>query len=330
MKISNIALKFIMLLCAIFITAAPMSAQTSGDRLYNQGLKFQKTMTIKAQRSAISKFQSAKKLYDSSAKKAQCDQAIEVSNGIIRSLSSGKSSKEITITKNEEAKPEPTLSLSNSSFDLNMDSDVLRVTVTTNQNEWDVATVTNSDGSSFLNVRKSGDNAFEILCPVNESCSARSQKIIVTASNIRQELTVNQSGRNVTLDVSEKIIKVKEKGGDKKIKIKSDSDEKFAQNEDANWYVFSKPEWVEVTIDEKEDKNKNSLTDKGKELTNKALGFIGMKKKDENPYLIETKAIIFITPLVAGTFEAHTGRQGEVVIVSGDKSVTIHVNQTGK
>ena len=68
----------------------PVNAQTSGDRLYSQGLELQKKQTIQSQKSAIAKFQSAKKLYDSAAKKKQCDDAIAVSNNIIKTISTNK------------------------------------------------------------------------------------------------------------------------------------------------------------------------------------------------------------------------------------------------
>ena len=75
----------------------PIMAQNSGDRLYSQGLELQKRQTVQAQKSAIAKFQSAKKLYDSAAKKKQCDDAITVSNNIIKTISTNKKSKKIIL-----------------------------------------------------------------------------------------------------------------------------------------------------------------------------------------------------------------------------------------
>lgn len=50
---------------AMIMLSSTTVAQTSGDKLYSQGLELQKKQTVQAQRSAISKFASAKKLYDS-------------------------------------------------------------------------------------------------------------------------------------------------------------------------------------------------------------------------------------------------------------------------
>ena len=74
--------RLITLVCVFVLSASVMFAQSSGDKLYNQGLALQKTMTVAAQNQAISKFSSAKKLYDSKAKKAQCDQAISVRQSV--------------------------------------------------------------------------------------------------------------------------------------------------------------------------------------------------------------------------------------------------------
>lgn len=65
---------------------AVVAQTSSGDKLYNQGLELQKTMTVQSQNAAIGKFTSAKKLYDSQTKKNQCDQAIAVSRRIIKTL----------------------------------------------------------------------------------------------------------------------------------------------------------------------------------------------------------------------------------------------------
>ena len=83
----------LLLLCAFMGLSNPIMAQNSGDRLYSQGLELQKKQTVQAQKSAIAKFQSAKKLYDSAAKKKQCDDAIAVSNNIIKTISTNKRSK---------------------------------------------------------------------------------------------------------------------------------------------------------------------------------------------------------------------------------------------
>ena len=72
------------IVCAICI---PLSAQTSCDKLFSSGVKFQKTMTIASQNKAITYFGKAKVCYDSQAKKDLCDQQIAVCKNIIAQLS---------------------------------------------------------------------------------------------------------------------------------------------------------------------------------------------------------------------------------------------------
>lgn len=64
-----------------------LSAQTSCDKLFASGVKFQQTMTIASQNKAITYFNKAKVCYDSQAKKDLCDQQITACKNIISQLS---------------------------------------------------------------------------------------------------------------------------------------------------------------------------------------------------------------------------------------------------
>lgn len=55
----NIRRILILIMGVVLINAVSM-AQSAADKAYNDGLRFQKTMTIQAQNSAIAKFQGAK------------------------------------------------------------------------------------------------------------------------------------------------------------------------------------------------------------------------------------------------------------------------------
>ena len=72
------------IVCAICI---PLSAQTSCDKLFSSGVKYQQTMTIASQNKAITYFEKAKVCYDSQAKKDLCDQQITTCRNIIVQLS---------------------------------------------------------------------------------------------------------------------------------------------------------------------------------------------------------------------------------------------------
>lgn len=62
-------------------------AQNSCDKLFTNGVKLQKTMTVASQNKAISFFEKAKICYDSKAKKDLCDQQIKACRNIISQLS---------------------------------------------------------------------------------------------------------------------------------------------------------------------------------------------------------------------------------------------------
>ena len=63
-----------------------LSAQTSCDKLFSNGVKYQQTMTIVSQNKAITYFEKAKLCYDSNSKKELCDQQIISCRNIIAKL----------------------------------------------------------------------------------------------------------------------------------------------------------------------------------------------------------------------------------------------------
>lgn len=320
------------LTCVVILLFSTMTAfaQSSGDKLYNQGLQLQKTMTVAAQNSAIAKFSSAKKLYDSAAKKAQCDQAISVSRNIIKSLGSAGSksrgSRSASVdTETRIVNVSPTLEVSNDSFDIDLSSHALVVNVVTNQESWDVAVASCEDGSSFLTVKRTGDGSFEIVASENTRHVTREQKVMVTSpSGLTRDVNVRQTGRRIDIEADKKILKFKAKGGSQKITVSCNSDYSYVDNGDENWFVESKPEWIVIALDEKRDKSKVQ------ELGSKLTGFFKGKSKSEDPDMVSSQISVECAHLIPGTKEAFTGRQGEIVVRSGDRKMSIHVSQIGK
>lgn len=330
MKLSRI----ISFVFAFVVSVSLAFGQSQGDALYNQGLQLQKDMTIKSQNAAISKFNAAKKLYDSAAKKSQCDHAISVSRNIISSLKGGgdgkvkkdRKDKGKTNTTQQSAPVAvtPRLDLSNSSFDFDLGGKTVSVSVNTNQDSWSVAPVANADGSSFLTVNKTGANTFDIVVPMNQSFETRTQTVRVTAGDLSKDVSVSQTGRHVTLTAKDQTIKFKEKGGDKKIEISCNSDHQYETNSNENWYVESQPNWVIITVNEKREKGFFAkLKDKGEELV---MG----KSKNQDDTLVKSSITVTCNHLQPGTAEAFTGRQGDIILRSGDSTVKIHVTQLGK
>ncbi len=322
-----------MMLCVV-----AANAQSSGDKLYNQGLALQKTMTKSAQNQAISKFQSAKKLYDSATKKKQCDDAIAVSRGIISSLgSSGKSDKGSggNTSKNSgsgkqktmqhEQQAAATLSLSNRVFHPGQSAAEMEISVTTNQKEWSVAPIAERDGSSFVTVEKVDDHIFRISVPYNPGSEARTQYVQVTAGTAKERVEVTQIGREIELIANKTSIKAGKKSKTEKIDVSCNSDAEYSDNYGNNWHVYKAPDWVRVVgeapkregaedLGQKVGKGVKKLYEKGASL------FTG--EKDQS--MIKSKAQIFIDPLPDNI----SSRDGEIVIESGYKTFKIVVIQT--
>lgn len=323
--------RFLTFICAVLLAVSTAFAQSSGDKLYNQGLALQKTMTIAAQNSAIAKFSSAKKLYDSAAKKAQCDQAISVSRNIIQQIKSGsggggtpnpnirKKDNSRQVEKEPE-KPAPFLNVGNEEFNVDLDRKQLEVAVNTNIDDWSVSAVPASDGSSFLSVEKKGLSAIVIKVPENNSTIVRSQKVIVSADNFTREITVTQTGRRIDLDASIKNFDFKEKGGNKNFDIMCNYDGTYFENYDQNWMIESIPDWCKIVINAKKGKN---LFEKAKDLGNKVIN----GTTESNSPKVSVKLIV--DEEKPGTIERHDGRKGEIVLKAGDKTLTLYVNQAG-
>ena len=330
MKLSK---RLLLAVVSIFFCASMAMAQQAADKLYNEGLKLQKTMTVKAQNQAISKFNSAKQMYDSAAKKSQCDNSIAVSRQIISDLS-GKSksdgkSKGSKSNKSDNSnsgptpqKAAPTLDVSTNYFELPLDAKTLTVNVVTNQDSWEASTVACADGSSFLRVERSGSNEIRIIVPKNYSAGDRTQKVMVSAGGIHKDITVVQNGVPVTLDANEKQLKFGKKGGKKKITVSCNAQLQYENNANENWYVESKPYWVTVTINEKKSKGwlKDKL-DKGTDL------LFGKSENSDDVSLVKSSITIGTDAIPSASADYANGRKGEIILKSGSTTLTIYVTQ---
>ncbi len=331
----NFVKRIITIVCAMMLCVVAANAQSSGDKLYNQGLALQKTMTKSAQNQAISKFQSAKKLYDSAAKKKQCDDAIAVSRGIISSLGSGGgkgdrgsgggSSKNSGGSKQkiekQETREAATLTLSNKVFHPGQQASEMEVSVTTNQKEWSVAPIADRDGKSFVAVTKVDDHIFKISVPFNPGADARTQYVQVTAGSAKEKVEVTQIGREIELTANKTSIKVGKKSKTEKIDIICNSDAEYSENYGNNWRVLSAPDWVRVVGEAPKKEESKGLFGKMVDMGKDAVSKVSGSKEIDG---VKSKAQIFIDPLPANL----SSRDGEIVIESGYKTFRIVVIQT--
>lgn len=309
-------LLFIMIMS---MSTSSLAAQSSGDKLYSQGLELQKKQTVQSQRSAISKFQSAKKLYDSAAKKKQCDDAIAVSNNIIKTITANKGQRHAGQKNNAEVLKASVLELSNEKLQLDFERRTVTVNITTTEKDWSITPISNSDGSAFVSTHKNEEEqSFEITCTTNNSTKARTQIIEVKAGSLKKELVVQQSGKPTVLSVEKAVVEFSSKGGSKSIEVYSNSDSIEEENNGRNWKVVSKPEWVNIIGEKYKGKGFfGRLGDKAKEI-------VGKNSTNEE----DSSVITSIMKIVAASKPKNgTSRSGEIVISSEDQQATIIIQQ---
>ena len=306
-------------ICVIVVVARPAYAQSSGDRLYSQGLELQKKQTIQSQKSAIAKFQSAKKLYDSAVKKKQCDDAIAVSNSIIKTISTSKNSRGNSQSAKTAELKTSVLELSNEKLQLDCERRTVTVSLTTTEAEWSVTPITNDDGGAFVSVNQHRDEKnFEIVCSANNSTRQRSQSVEVGAGELKKVLIVEQSGKPTILSVEKTVVEFSSKGGSKSLEVYSNSDSSEEENNNRNWKVVSKPEWVSVIGEEFKEKGfLGKLGDTAKGLVKK------QSASAEDPSVVTS----LMKLVVSSKSKNDSSRSGEIVISSENQQATIIVHQ---
>lgn len=312
------------------IFAVGASAQTNAEAAFKQGQSYQQTMTIAAQDKAIERFAKAKKMYDASKDKKKCDNAIQVSVNIKKKLrnSSGNTSRNRNRhveTDEVRASAQPVLGLSNDYFKLESEPKTLSVTVTTKSDSWDANAISGSDGTNFITVQKKDDDTFDILCEKNTSTKKRSQKVEVTAGDYKKDIVVEQQGIPVILRLGENLWECSWKGGDKTIEVYCNSETTVKDNNEQNWRVESKPDWVSVTF---ATKKKQGLLGKAGSFAKKLVK--GEADVNNDPSLKQTMVNVVVEKLKSGTSEFSSGRKGEIVFVSDDQRATLMVVQNGK
>lgn len=188
----------LLLTVVIAVLSIQANAQTAGDRLFAQGQKLQLKQTVSSQKQAIAKFSAAKKAYDSSTKKAMCDNQIAICRSNIKLITR----KTRTVTKKETvvlekadsavppevAKDPVRLSLSVSSVEIKSSgkkSDNHEVTVNCNYDDW---TYTFPE---WVDVTKNG-NKLTLTADPNKTDGERSGVLTVKCYDEKAELMIYQ------------------------------------------------------------------------------------------------------------------------------------------
>lgn len=223
------------------------------------------------------------------------------------------------------ASAQPVLGLSNDYFKLESESKTVSVTVTTKNDSWGANAISGSDGTNFITVQKKDDDTFDILCEKNTSTKKRSQKVEVTAGDYKKNIVVEQQGIPVILRLGENLWECSWKGGDKTIEVYCNSETTVKDNNEQNWQVESKPDWVSVTF---ATKKKQGLFGKAGSFAKKLVK--GEADVNNDPSLKQTMVNVVVEKLKSGTSEFSSGRKGEIVFVSDDQRAILMVVQNGK
>lgn len=199
--------KRLLLFAISFITVLTVNAQSACDILFKRGVKYQQTMTVASQRSAIANFEKAKACYDSQAKKDLCDQQIKACRNIIAQLSkqgkktsdnsSNKSTGETTITPVKGNTGSTSDSKTNRNVKISFDHNYLKfkgkggefkkVKVTCSHSGWKV-----TEYPKWINCSINGDNEIILEAEQNSSKEERSGAVKVECGDASATFTVIQ------------------------------------------------------------------------------------------------------------------------------------------
>lgn len=308
----------------ILMAASVVSAQSNGDKLFMEGQALQQKQTIASQNQAIKKFEAAKVVYTTADKKKMCDNQIAICNNNISSLKK-VSSKGTKDKKQTVAVQEVKLALSQNRLTFDGDKKgASSVAVTAPSVDWSFKLSEGIEGEeNFAKATRSSDaKSIDVEVEANPYTVERHQSLIVTYENTADTLLISQSGKGVTLSTNSNLLEFKLKGGNKTIELYTNSDSIITSNNGLTWYVDSKPEWIETSVEVKKEK---SVVGKG---LSALKGLVSSTAKAATAADVKTSTVMIIArPLPKSDPSYLSGRRGEVVFVSQDKTYKITVVQ---
>ena len=103
---------FLLIFSMLFATLF-LHAQTACDKLYEEAVRLQQTMTVNAQNQAIARFKKAKACYDAQDKQSLCQSQIILSQNIIKYIRAHQEEESGSVVPNSvEAAPNDKVALS--------------------------------------------------------------------------------------------------------------------------------------------------------------------------------------------------------------------------
>lgn len=316
MKSNSFFKKVVCTLLTLLISAVAL-AQTNGDKLFGEGQLLQKRQSVSSQTLAIKKFQAAKIAYTTADKKTMCDNQIDICNNNIRSIRKiGKTAKVVAA---------PVLTLGKTVVEFEGESNgVINIPVKASTKDWSFSVAEGIEGEqAFVHVTCTPDStSLDIAADPNLTTLARHQSVEVACGDSTQILMVKQTGKKVTLSTGKNLVEFALKGGSKSLEIYCNSDSIVADNNEHNWYVESKPEWIEVTAEVKKNK---SLLNKGLAAIKGVVSNTAAATNAED--VKESAAKLTAEPLVPGDESYAKGRKGEIIFASQDRRYKVIVTQ---
>lgn len=309
----------------VFCCSIMSFAQSNGDKLFMEGQKLQQNLTIPSQNQAIKKFQSAKVVYTTADKKKMCDNQIAICNSNITSLKKGGnkngkiSQAPMSVEKNSTLK----VSQNDILFDGDKAGTVV-VNVESTSADWEFYLPEGIAGeTNFVKVsRGNSSKSLEIVTEANPSTQFRQQTINVTYKSSIQKITIKQRGKDVKLATNTSLVEFGVKGGSKSIELYTNSDSIVASNNNLTWYVESKPDWIELSV---EMKKKKGIVGKGiSAIKGIVEGKVVVPTDDD---IIKSDIKLVAIPLSKTSKEYQNGRRGEIVFASQDKKYRVVIVQ---
>ena len=297
------------------------AAQTNGDKLFLEGQTLQKEKNIASQNQAIKKFKAAKVIYTTPEKKKMCDNQIAICNSNIASLRKKPDDRHKTGSLVSENK----LFLSQNSISFDGDKNgATSIAVTAPNQEWHFRLSEGVEGEdNFVKANRSSDSkSIDIEVSPNPYTTERHQSVLVLYGNLTETLIVSQSGRDVKLSTNTNLIEFKPKGGSKTLELYTNSDSIVASNNGLTWYVESKPDWIETSV---EVKKKKSTLGKGLSAIKGLVSGSSSAATETDVKMSSVK--IVARPLPKNEPEYATGRRGEIIFASQDKKHTVTIIQ---
>ena len=317
--IPNFCRSFVFLMLSLFATT---TFAQNADKLFMEGQNLQQTMTAASQSAAIKKFQSAKVIYTTADKKKMCDNQIAICNKNIASIRKGRPAKQ-TVTVAEPVAPKFALSQKKVDFDGDKAGSV-NIKVEASSTDWTFTVPSGVEGTdNFIRVTRSNDaKSIDISTNANTKTLDREQVINVDYGEVREVITVHQGGKPVTLSTNTNQLEFGLKGGNKSLEVYTNSDSIIASNYDQTWYVESKPDWIETSI---EVKKKKGIFGSAFSSIKTAVTGSASAASEEDVKISNVKVVA--KALTKTSPEYATGRKGEIVIASQDKRHHITVVQ---